>query len=92
MKGRNFHYPLLGGHSLKHGARLHNRAEGLSLSVTNPNEAISLGCHKNAECGVRTADCGHAKCGVPKRGHAKCGLTKCGVSKCRHAKYGLPKK
>ena len=27
---------------LKHGASLHNRTEGLSLSVTNPNKTISL--------------------------------------------------
>ena len=27
---------------IKHGASLHNRAEGLSLSLTNPNETISL--------------------------------------------------
>ena len=27
---------------VKHGASLHDRAEGLSLSVTNPNETISL--------------------------------------------------
>ena len=50
-----------------------------------------------ADCGLRTADCGHAKCGVPKCGHAKCGLTKCGVSICGvskrgHAKCGLLKK
>ena len=27
---------------LKHGASLYNQAEGLSLSVTNPNDRISL--------------------------------------------------
>ena len=34
----------LSGHlrELKHGASLHNQAEGLSLSVTNPSETISL--------------------------------------------------
>ena len=30
------------GRGVKHGASQHNRAEGLSLSITNPNETISL--------------------------------------------------